>query len=1819
MRQNLLLILRRVESQCRNYERLRFFVCRSKPKRGEKMKMKRNVLKVFISLILSLSLLLTTAMVSSFGANGLETKSENTVYLTDLAAESSSQLDFTSGATFGTQKADGKDYPNSIAMTPGADNPAFIHYDLTDMGFKTLSFAVAKASDNTGNGVIYKVIVDGREAYNSGALNKIAPVEQTVNIDGASDICLKIESNGDNAGDLAYFLSPSLEKDDSLTAVNYDKVSLLSLSGVESTNRLEKLFGDTDKTFALSGNAAQYRKNGSFNGFEFDTGVCFNEVSGERYVQYDISNLKASKFSAYVGLDSKKSTASAGNTKFALTIDKGQGFDKGEIIETPLMKVGEYYRIYCDISDAKSIRIVNSDGGDGSTGEAAVFADPAVYIKAPENEQSVLYVSDMALSDYTNKGDVIKDKSGMKNLVVGGKAYKKGLLVNPTTYDEYGTPRPIPSQLHYSLTGVTAGRFKATVGLCLYGAAAGNGVVFTVYGDGVELYKSAVIKDEKTVEEIDVSIKGYKSLSLRVTPENGSDGCQSVFADARLTFEGEISENHGKTAFVDTVSLTTLPTYYLDASEGYNTTPDAKDLLCAGRQFGKGIASHPNGTSSAVAKYDLTGLGYTRFSAYVGKRDRWIPLDSPYPYYVQFMIYGDDVLLSSTDRIDFLQYFFTSVDITGVNILTIELNMSNDFYNCDSSGWFEPTLYRELDRGEAYVTSPQIYPDLVVPSYSIDMKGVARSVNPAVVLNSSVLSADSEIDPFGAFGFNFTVPAGENTLEIVSKELSAQKTVYSTKVLAQKGDIIKLNNFQLAEGSYSSSSYYRNQNHLGKILSVGSQKVLSHEGLCCLPNNASNMDANFDISDFDYTYFRATVGRDDFGNTENRVRFYVLADGRQIALSNEMAPGQSQLITATVPANASILTLRAVTTEGISGNAADWIEPILCRSESSLNKNEKSEFSASSATAINSKYNFGARFSAAQGFSQLSLHTSSSGEKEVALYKYTHSFNRSLQATPIYKNDKLAVSGGALKVVLDQVAQPGEYLLVVYDGISTRASKSDYGFVYTDGTYTGAFPEMSIVFESNSASCFNSIKDKTEPEENTDNTGSFTDEEKQRAKQKIEGYINDLSTLPVSMTLGGKTYEGLSAEHFARMKTETSEDKDYGKQNTTVYLVNKESRVNLTVEFSAYPDYAAYEWTIYYTNPSSYGDLDKNGKIEAVDALRALQTFVGTYNPEGEDIFVTDVNGDGEITTSDALIILQCSVGSNTMSRNGNTAKITNPVAAKASFEGANPYIGTSYSDINNANTAPYMPMELYLKSGDEYTFAPSTGRSTENVFPYYNIEHGSDGTFMAIGWSGTWQSDIAFDGSTTTVTAKQQTFDSYLKAGERVATPTVAFVEYSGRDLSRSANLWRKWIIDCNMRKDENGEIMKGGRGASVTGSEDTNKTGNQNTQIEQFNYLLDKGVDLNWWWIDAGWYPTSFNDDKTTSSWAAVGNWTVSSRYGDFSEVGKNAHDKGKKVLLWFEPERFALNVNDLKDDGTTLKKEWMTDYGTLGFDVAGQHMVNLGNDEAREWVTNRVISILKAANFDLYREDFNIIPAEYWKLGDTEDRQGITENLSVQGHYKFWDDLIEAGYFIDCCASGGNRNDLQSLRRAVFLHPTDALYSAWNAKQGGAMVMYRWMPYFGANTSGAAGTGAEGKYNLRSSFRPWTEFIYNVPTENGSVDWNQIAGLSKEVAGLQNFIYDQYYELTEWSIGVTDWLSYEFFNSEQNKGYAIVYARERTDVGTKTIRFKGLLPDKNYTVTSTDTNLKVTATGRELMLGEVELTLSARSSDILYINAA
>ena len=71
-----------------------------------------------------------------------------------------------------------------------------------------------------------------------------------------------------------------------------------------------------------------------------------------------------------------------------------------------------------------------------------------------------------------------------------------------------------------------------------------------------------------------------------------------------------------------------------------------------------------------------------------------------------------------------------------------------------------------------------------------------------------------------------------------------------------------------------------------------------------------------------------------------------------------------------------------------------------------------------------------------------------------------------------------------------------------------------------------------------------------------------------------------------------------------------------------------------------------------------------------------------------------------------------------------------------------------------------------------------------------------------------------------------------------------------------------------------------------------------------------------------------------------------------------------------------------------------------------------------------TDHVHNLLTEEQIDVYRQDYNIDPLGYWHGNDTEDRQGITENLYVQGYLAYWDGLLQRNpdLHIDSCSSGG-----------------------------------------------------------------------------------------------------------------------------------------------------------------------------------------------------
>ena len=119
-------------------------------------------------------------------------------------------------------------------------------------------------------------------------------------------------------------------------------------------------------------------------------------------------------------------------------------------------------------------------------------------------------------------------------------------------------------------------------------------------------------------------------------------------------------------------------------------------------------------------------------------------------------------------------------------------------------------------------------------------------------------------------------------------------------------------------------------------------------------------------------------------------------------------------------------------------------------------------------------------------------------------------------------------------------------------------------------------------------------------------------------------------------------------------------------------------------------------------------------------------------------------------------------------------------------------------------------------------------------------------------------------------------------------------------------------------------------------------------------------------------------------------------------------------------------------------------------------------------RKWLTEHVDRLLNEQGIDLYRQDFNMDPLGYWRGADSPDRQGISEIKHVTGYLAYWDELRRRHpkMLIDSCASGGRRNDLETMRRAVPLWRSDYAFEAI----GHQCMMYGlslWLPFHGTGT--------------------------------------------------------------------------------------------------------------------------------------------------------
>jgi alpha-galactosidase len=350
-----------------------------------------------------------------------------------------------------------------------------------------------------------------------------------------------------------------------------------------------------------------------------------------------------------------------------------------------------------------------------------------------------------------------------------------------------------------------------------------------------------------------------------------------------------------------------------------------------------------------------------------------------------------------------------------------------------------------------------------------------------------------------------------------------------------------------------------------------------------------------------------------------------------------------------------------------------------------------------------------------------------------------------------------------------------------------------------------------------------------------------------------------------------------------------------------------------------------------------------------------------------------------------------------------------------------------------------------------------------------------------------------------------------------------------------------------------------------------------NEENQKQFIDGYLDNGIPISFWWMDAGWYP--FRE-----GWWNTGTWEPDKKRfpNGLRAVTDHAHKRGVKALVWFEPERVQ--------PGTWLylnHPEWL-----LGKD-GEQKLLDLGNEAARHWVIEHTDTVMREQGIDIYRQDFNMPPLGYWRAHDAPDRQGISEIQHVTGYLAFWDELRRRhpGLLIDTCASGGRRNDLETLRRSVPLHKSDMEYPNLTSKQTQFYGLAFWEPYFGAPVYPADRVDV---YGFRSGISLMTGLGYD--SRRKDLDYALLRKLVAQRNEVVPNYYGDYYPLTQWSAEPDAWIGWQFDRPEDGKGVVQAFRRPQSLYETARFKLRGLEPDARYTLKNFDVPGTTEATGKE-----------------------
>jgi alpha-galactosidase len=489
-------------------------------------------------------------------------------------------------------------------------------------------------------------------------------------------------------------------------------------------------------------------------------------------------------------------------------------------------------------------------------------------------------------------------------------------------------------------------------------------------------------------------------------------------------------------------------------------------------------------------------------------------------------------------------------------------------------------------------------------------------------------------------------------------------------------------------------------------------------------------------------------------------------------------------------------------------------------------------------------------------------------------------------------------------------------------------------------------------------------------------------------------------------------------------------------------------------------------------------------------------------------------------------------------------------------------------------------PFHETLEPGQRIAFAPREGKSSLGACPFFNLEDGGGGVITAIGWSGQWVASVERTKSGgLRLQAGIENLHLKLRPGEAIRSPRILQLYWFGDEPFRGYNLFRRTMFH-HVTPKLDGKTVAPPIVHLSTSFYELNDSAESNvlSHLESI-----KGLGFEMFWLDAYWTRGGFPEGMGNYGFPIQRVEPPDRFPHGLRPISDAAHREGMGFVVWFEPERVHRGTYIAKEHPEwviTLDKgdSWLVDNG----------LFNLGLPAAREYMTRYLIAAIKAYGIDCLRIDYGVTPGSFWQFLDKTDpnRVGLAEIRYVEGFYQMWDDILRdlPHLFIDNCAGGGMRIDLETCSRSVPLWRTDATIGPLNgldfnqaALQNQLMTagLSRFVPF---NTSGMMGATP---YLFRSGFNAGISFCEDCrPPDYPRAQLKQGIAEGKRI---RKYYFGEFYPLSEVTASGEDWCVLQYHRPEEEDGMIVAFRRHRSPYDSFICNLHEIASSAEYRVTT------------------------------------